>query len=148
MNLQQNHFATGTHPTLTPGAQYVLGFNEPDHHDQANLTPQQAADFWPEVVKIANGLPLVAPVTAGENMHWLDQFVHLCPHCHFDYVAAHSYTCNPNSLMHYMQQLHNKYHKKVWLTEFACAHTYDVNVQLNFMKTMLPRLEAANYVYR
>ena len=138
----------GTHPTLNPGAQFLLGYNEPNHADQAHLTPQAAAAFWPEVERLANGLPLVAPVTAGTNMHWLDQFIQHCQHCRFDYVAAHSYSCNADALMHYLQRLHNKYHRKVWLTEFGCAHTHDVNVLLNFMKQMLPRLEGAPYVYR
>jgi len=39
----------GTHPTLTPGANFVLGYNEPDKQAHGNLSPADAAAFWPEV---------------------------------------------------------------------------------------------------
>ncbi|WAR28920.1 hypothetical protein MAR_014624 [Mya arenaria] len=71
----------GTHPTLTPGARYVLGYNEPNKADQADMTPKQAADFWPEVERLAAGLPLISPVTAGQNFPWLDEFFRLCHNC-------------------------------------------------------------------
>jgi len=135
-------------PVLTPGADFVLGFNEPDRADQANLTPQKAAQFWPKVEQLANGLPLVAPVTSGKNMQWLDEFIGNCTGCRFDYVAAHVYTCNVGDTMDYLQTLHNTYNKPVWLTEFACAGTFDVNVQLSYMQRVLPKLEAAPYVFR
>ncbi|XP_045208807.2 uncharacterized protein LOC123560706 isoform X2 [Mercenaria mercenaria] len=45
--------------------QYILGFNEPNHKDQADMTPQQAADAWPEIEKHSHGKPLVSPATAG-----------------------------------------------------------------------------------
>ncbi|XP_052785113.1 uncharacterized protein LOC128220665 [Mya arenaria] len=139
---------TGTQPTLTPGAKFVLGYNEPNHVDQANLTPKQAADFWPEVERVAAGLPLISPVTAGQNFPWLDEFFRLCHNCRVDYIGAHLYSCSADQVMHFLQQLHNRYHKKVWLTEFACPHSWDENAQLHLMQTLLPRLEAANYVYR
>ncbi|XP_052785112.1 uncharacterized protein LOC128220664 [Mya arenaria] len=138
----------GTHPTLTPGARYVLGYNEPNKADQADMTPKQAADFWPEVERLAAGLPLISPVTAGQNFPWLDEFFRLCHNCRVDYIGAHLYRCNADEIMTFVQKLHQRYHKKVWLTEFACPHTEDENVQLHLMQTLLPRLEAANYIYR
>lgn len=30
----------------------LLGFNEPNHKEQANLTPREAAELWPQVVKV------------------------------------------------------------------------------------------------
>ncbi|XP_052782745.1 uncharacterized protein LOC128218991 [Mya arenaria] len=138
----------GTHPTLSPGAKYVLGYNEPDHADQADLTPKQAADFWPEVERLSAGLPLISPVTAGQDFPWLDEFFRLCNNCRVDYIGAHMYRCNADQIMSFLQQLHRRYHKKVWLTEFACPHTTDENDHLHLMQTLLPRLEAANYVYR
>ena len=46
-----------------PGVKYLLGFNEPNFRAQANMTPQQAAELWPKLEKIAEdfNLVLVAP---------------------------------------------------------------------------------------
>ncbi|CAM9852157.1 unnamed protein product [Ectocarpus fasciculatus] len=42
---------------------YLLGFNEPNYGEQANLTPQEAADLWPRVRQQAEdlGMELVSP---------------------------------------------------------------------------------------
>ncbi|CAN0554626.1 unnamed protein product, partial [Ectocarpus sp. 8 AP-2014] len=42
---------------------YLLGFNEPNYGEQANLTPQEAADLWPQVRQQADdlGMELVSP---------------------------------------------------------------------------------------
>lgn len=129
-------------------AQFILGFNEPDHADQANMTPEQAAAAWPEIEKHSRGLPLVSPCTAGQNFRWFDEFLRLCKGCRIDYIAAHKYSCDANEIMSYMQRLHQKYHKKIWLTEFACPNSNDVHQQLHLMKTLLPQLEAADYIFR
>ncbi len=42
---------------LPPAARALLGPNEPNHHLQANLTPEAAAQLWPTLQKVA---PLVA----------------------------------------------------------------------------------------
>jgi hypothetical protein len=60
VKLYNNH----THLNIPTDAEFILGFNEPDHVDQANMTPQQAADAWPELEKHANGRPLVSPATS------------------------------------------------------------------------------------
>ncbi|XP_045209805.2 uncharacterized protein LOC123561474 [Mercenaria mercenaria] len=126
-------------------APYILGFNEPNHK---NMTPQQAADAWPEIEKHSHGKPLVSPATAGKDFHWYDEFFRLCHGCRIDYIAAHLYSCDAHQTMSYLQKLHHRYHKKVWLTEFACSHSTDENQQLHLMQTLLPQLEAAPYVYR
>lgn len=48
---------------IPAGAKYLLGFNEPNFHSQANLTPEQAAAAWPRVEEVARrrGLTLVSP---------------------------------------------------------------------------------------
>ncbi|XP_045211136.1 uncharacterized protein LOC123562572 [Mercenaria mercenaria] len=129
-------------------ARYVLGFNEPNHAAQAGMTPQQAADAWPEIEKHSHGKPLVSPATAGMAFHWYDEFFRLCHNCRIDYIAAHLYSCNAHDIMSYLQKLHQKYHKKVWLTEFACPNSKSEQEQLHLMQTLLPQLEAAKYVYR
>jgi len=65
-----------------------------------------------------------------------------------DYLATHGYWCDANTMMHYLQDLWNRFHKKIWLTEFSCPQKHSVHEQLAYMKAVLPRLEAADYVYR
>ncbi|KAH3804422.1 hypothetical protein DPMN_132707 [Dreissena polymorpha] len=132
---------------IPPGSQFVLGYNEPDHVPQAHMTPQEAAMYWPMIEKAAVGISLVAPAPASHGFHWLDQFFHLCNSCRIDYVAAHSYLCNADQTMAYLKAMYSRYHKKVWLTEFACPHTPDEHVQLGLMRTLLPQLEADDFVY-
>ena len=43
----------------------LLGFNEPDQPDQANMTVQQALDLWPHLM--ATGMRLGSPSTAVES---------------------------------------------------------------------------------
>ncbi|XP_060555010.1 uncharacterized protein LOC132715913 [Ruditapes philippinarum] len=144
--LKQYHNHTQLH--IQTWGPYVLGFNEPNHKDQANMTPQQAADAWPLLEKNSHGAKLVSPATAGAKIGWYDSFFSLCHGCRVDYIAAHMYNCDANAIMSYLQRLYDRYHKQIWLTEFACPHSSDENQQLNLMKNLLPQLEAAPFVYR
>ena len=65
-----------------------------------------------------------------------------------DYLATHGYWCDANILMQYLKDLYDRFHKKIWLTEFSCPKTHNPWQELHFMKQALPRLEAAHYVYR
>ena len=140
-----------------PNTTAILGFNEPNMYNQANLTARQAAEHWPEIERKSHGAPLVSPSAIqcggpewcyGNQFEWFDEFFRLCNGCRVDYLATHKYTCDANYLMSYLQSLYGRYHKKIWLTEFACPDTTDPNVQLKYMKEILPRLEAAPFVYR
>ena len=41
-----------------PKTKYLLAYNEPNLTDQANMTPQKAAESWPELVAFAKELGL------------------------------------------------------------------------------------------
>ncbi|XP_045191141.2 uncharacterized protein LOC123547963 [Mercenaria mercenaria] len=137
-----------THLNFTRHTHFVLGYNEPDREDQANLTPQQVADIWPDIEKQSHGRLLVSPAVAVHDFKWYDEFFRLCNNCRIDHIAAHAYSCNANHIMSYLEKLYHRYHKKIWLTEFACPHATDDQPQLHLMQTLLPKLEAANYVFR
>ena len=58
------------------GHRYLLGFNEPDLGDQANMPVEQALDLWPRLM--GTGLILGSPsvATGGELPGgWLDRFM-------------------------------------------------------------------------
>ncbi|XP_063411611.1 uncharacterized protein LOC134694528 [Mytilus trossulus] len=138
------HFEKGIN--ISSQAQYLLGFNEPDHHDQSNLTVAQAVVMWRELEKHASGKILVSP--AVTNLNWLQHFLHQCHNCRVDHVAVHIYRCDAHQIMTKLKQTWDKFHKPIWLTEFACPHTTSVNYQLRLMREVLPLLESAPYVFR
>ena len=138
------------------GSNTVLIFNEPNFHAQANLAAADAARIWKnEIQPKLNGKTLVGPAAAlcgsktqcyDNSYEWFTEFFQHCSGCHVDYIATHAYFCNADQTMDMLQRLWNMFHKPIWLTEFACPQSYSVDQQLNYMKAVLPRLEAANYV--
>jgi hypothetical protein len=55
----------------------LLGFNEPDRRDQANMTVRRALDLWLHLM--ATGMRLGSPATAADpslSGSWLEQFMH------------------------------------------------------------------------
>lgn len=136
-------------------ARYILGFNEPNHKEQSNMTPEKAASAWSEVEKHSKGKPLVSPSAAvcgskcvSTEIEWFDEFFRLCKDCRIDYLATHTYWCNANKVMTYLKHLYERYGRKIWLTEFACSKTRSPSRQMNFMRKILPQLEAADFIYR
>lgn len=93
--------------TAHPGVKYLLGFNEPNiswASGGSSMTPQQAADAWPRIEKIADdfGLRLVAPALnfSGDKVggqvyatpyDWLEAFLALRPTARMDCLCLHSY---------------------------------------------------------
>ena len=127
--------ATALAALIPVGAQYLLGFNEPNFRSQANLTPTQAAALWPVLEDVATrrNLRLVAPAVnycgdcVSENnttyytpVQYLDAFFAACPTCRVDYIAVHTYVCEEQYLRQKIAEL-KKYNKPIWLTEFACG---------------------------
>ena len=140
-----------------PETKYLLGFNEPNFGDQANMTPQEAAELWPQVVALAKecGLKLVAPAlnfsagTYASPTKWMDEFVAIVGLDSFDYTAIHSYggysiTCQ------LAEDFHNRYGKDVWLTEFCDWSSENVSqsAQVSFMQPMIGWLETTPWIFR
>lgn len=152
-----------------PDVKYILGFNEPNFLEQANLTPSQAAAAWPAIEAIADefNLKIVGPamnyswvggapseVVNGQLVYyddpfvWLDAFFAACPQCRVDYIAVHSYMNHVGALEWYINEF-KKYDKPIWLTEF-CAWEGEVSLvdQKNFMKAALAYLDGDEDVFR
>lgn len=111
---------------------YILGFNEPNFIDQANMTPTEAAAAWPQLQAVADqyGLKLISPAvnycgscvyengtTYTNPFTWLDDFFTACKGCRVDYIALHWYG-GGNSMAGYIEDA-RKYGKPIWVTEFA-----------------------------
>ena len=134
----------------------VLGFNEPNFGEQANMSPQRAAEAWIKIQAAYPDKELVAPAAApgGSNMSptdWFDQFFAACDKlggCRVDYLATHSYSGCVECDLAYLEGLYSRYHRKIWFTEFAVPNTNDIGKVFDYMGSMLYHLEEADYVAR
>ncbi|MBQ0827519.1 glycosyl hydrolase [Streptomyces tagetis] len=105
----------------------LLGFNEPDMAGQADMSPEQALDLWPRLE--ATGLRLGAPAVAfGGDVEggWLDRFMKGAEQrgLRVDFIPLHWYGGDfgpdaPNQLRRYLEAVHERYRKPIWLTEYA-----------------------------
>lgn len=117
-----------------PGIEYILVLNEPNLVDQANMTPQQAAQLWPqyETIAAATGVKIVGPaITWGtmpgyqDPVAWLDAFYAAYRAANanrdpqIDYLAFHWYDYGLASQLDRL----TKYQKPFWVTEFANWHS-------------------------
>ncbi|TNF41433.1 MAG: carbohydrate-binding protein [Bacteroidetes bacterium] len=111
---------------------YLLGFNEPNFKEQANMTPSKAAAAWPALQKIAqkHDLKIVGPavnycgncVSEGGTTYtnpftYLDHFFAACDTCQVDFIGLHWYG-GGNSVVNFVKDA-RKYKKPIWMTEFA-----------------------------
>ena len=139
----------------------LLGFNEPNHEKQANMTVEEALDLWPrlEATKLRLGSP--APAGGGATPDgWLDRFMAGCKErgCRVDFICLHWYGENYNpeaatkALQSYLTAVHERYGKPIWLTEFALRNfkgdPATVAEQQAFMAKVLPMLDGLPFVER
>ncbi|GAA5968056.1 hypothetical protein JCM8115_000017 [Rhodotorula mucilaginosa] len=143
---------------IEAGATHVLGFNEPDLAEQANLTPSQAAALWKaQIQKFSKSAKLVSPgvtngvkTTDGKNMGvpWLLDFVAACDGCTIDAYALHWYDAagNTDYFTSYLTDAHAKLKKPIWLTEFMGRGTLEE--QKKFLQFAVPWLEKQDFIER
>lgn len=138
----------------TPGVTTLLGYNEPDKGDQANMTVDEAIEHWPKLE--ATGLRLGSPACVNAEGEWMRQFMKRAAerNLRIDFVCVHWYggKSGPNFIAK-LERIHKLYNKPIWVTEF-CPANWDnpekvtVADQVKFMRDVLPRLERLDYVER
>jgi uncharacterized repeat protein (TIGR02543 family) len=125
----------------------LLGFNEPDHTEQAGMTVAQAIERWPRLQFMDT--PLVGPCPANPTSAWNADFYTAANQLGYrvDYVPMHWYS-NPNSsnLINKIKQLYTLYGRPVWLTEFSSVRwsgtaTWTHASNYNFLAEFLWRAE-------
>ena len=149
-----------TYKRTHPEAEYILAFNEPNLTDQANMTPAQAAQFWPDVVALAKelGMKLISPAMnygtlAGysDPWVWMDEFLQQpgVSLDDMDGIAVHCYMNTSQALENYINGF-KKYGKPIWLTEFCATTGGTVSAvsQMNFMVESINYLESDDDVFR
>ena len=140
----------------------LLTFNEPDLSAQANMTVKQALHLWPrlEATKMRLGSPAVA-FDAATPGSWLVKFMSRAKQRHYrvDFITLHWYGGNfhakaaTSELESYIQSVWNRYHKPIWLTEFALwrfdpSKFPSPKVQAAFLKDATRMLQKLPYVWR
>lgn len=125
------------HPTI----HYLLVLNEPNVGGQSYLTPQQAAQLWPQYEAIASqaGVKIVGPqITWGtmpnysDPVAWLDAFYAAYEAANngrqpsIDYLGFHWYDYGLASQLSRL----DKYNKPIWVTEFANWHSQNDGAQI------------------
>jgi hypothetical protein len=103
-------------------AKHLLGFNEPDHVAQANMSVDQAISLWPQLQK--TGLRLGAPVTVNVTSPWLKDFMAKAKlkGLRVDFMTMHCYGWpNVDSFLGKVKTLYDLYGKPIWVTEYSVA---------------------------
>jgi autotransporter-associated beta strand protein len=183
-NFDANHYPmfwsgpsqTTINNTLAAEPTYILGFNEPERSDQANMSVSQAISAWTTIsnstvaYNSANGtnIKLVSPAVADTGgatggQQWLANFMSQANSngLKVDAVAFHWYgvstPSNPSgaasSFLSRVDSYHNSYNKPVFVTEFA-IHDWGGNytdaeiIEANrqFLNIVIPGLESRSYV--
>lgn len=137
---------------------YVLGFNEPDGSDQANMTVEEAIERWPALEGL--GVPLVSPATVNPENDWMKNFMARAEeeNLRIDYVAMHWYGGpNASAFIKKVKDAYDLYKRPIWITEFAIADWQATSLEnnrhskeevLQFMKDVLPALDKMPFVHR
>jgi hypothetical protein len=141
---------------------FLLGFNEPDQGEPNRVSVDTAISLWPQFM--ATGMRLGSPAMAGQADlpdGWLGQFMRRAAEKGYwvDTVCVHAYldTYEPEvatkKLRTYLEAIHARYQKPIWLTEFALANYWKKipateDEQIAFMAQALPMLESLPFIER
>lgn len=142
----------------------VLGYNEPDRSDQANMTPAVAAAnqtyFASSGLRI--GSPAVSTFPTGSG--WFKEYAEQVNMDEIDFIAFHCYPGwtdgKAEAFLKDLDRVYETYHKPIWITEFAIARWdgdflwfngkdegYNQKVR-EFMQNLIKGLEEREYVER
>ncbi len=140
------------------GHDTLLGFNEPDHGRQANLSVEEALKLWPRLMD--SGMRLGSPGAVHPSGEWMTAFMEQATHRGYrvDFICVHSYMGdNPKHFLKWLEKIHKLYKRPLWITEFAVAdwkakgdkpNRYSPEDVFKFMEAVLPKLEKLDYVER
>ncbi|MGC4087173.1 MAG: glycosyl hydrolase [Polyangiaceae bacterium] len=113
------------------GYKNVLGFNEPNKADQANMTVAQVITLWPSLTSNA-GIRVGSAVTSADAMTWFSDFMAQVnsQSLRVDFVALHWYGWNAGSCDAKAATFENYLKwaegvtgtRPIWITEWGCMN--------------------------
>lgn len=139
---------------------YLMGFNEPDMADQANMTVVAALERWPQIQAAADShsMLLGSPSTSHYNRQWIVDFMDAVDApgsgLRVDFMTVHWYSApNADLLMDNLTWVHNRWGRDVWLTEFNVArwdgnNTWTQEQTYTFLAEALYRMEKTTWLKR
>lgn len=145
------------------GSTHVLGYNEPDHADQANMTVSEAIASWPDV--LWPGLRAGAPAVSDGGLGWLYDFMSQADAAglRVDFVPVHYYRCygnvgdpagTANQLYNYLKGIYDVVRRPLWVTEWNNGANWTSCADPTFaqqeaaIQAMIDMLESAPFVER
>lgn len=155
---------TGMGDNYRASLTHLMGFNEPDHKGQSNMTVADAIAAWPRFLE--TGARLVSPsVTQGGHRHWLTNFHQQCNDSAYrvDAMGIHWYDwgawrkgqdpdADPVAIFErfkrYLETRYQAYQRPLWITEFNANKNRNHWVHEAFLKLALPYLDSLPYVER
>lgn len=138
--------------------QNLLAFNEPDQHEQSNMTIERAVELWPDLMEI--DVPLVSPGCVHPDKVWMNGFMEEVERkqLRVDAVAVHSYMGpSVEAFVRKMESVYKAFGRPLWITEFAVGdwnakkreeNKHSPERILSFMRELLPELDALPFVHR
>ena len=130
-----------------------------DNPTQSDLAPAQAASYWGQLDELAQSfdppLTVVGPGMthwgADGGSPWLDQFFGNLSSSvarRISFLAQHDYSGDAAGIVSRAAAAYEKYGRKVWLTEFSVGSGKGRAENDEFMRAVLPLLDAAESVDR
>ncbi len=133
----------------------VLGFNEPNKSDQANMTVDEAIALWPTLTSNPD-IRVGSPAVSDDGRTWLVNFMTQvkAKGLRVDFIAMHWYGWNAGSCT--AGQLEgainwaSQWNLPVWITEFGCMGSSNPDDQtlLKFFADAIPMLKKHPLVER
>lgn len=112
----------------------ALFLNEPNHHEQASISPEDSVWIWIEKflpLRNNKGIKLggAAPTSAPDGVEWVKRFHEACVQqghsdwdCSADFAPVHYYDVDVHNFQQYLENFHNQVGKPLWVTEYACQN--------------------------
>lgn len=139
---------------------HVIGYNEPDHTEQSNVSVADAVKHWPEFMN--SGLRIGSPACTDFSA-WLYPFM--------DSIKAHNYRCDyvvihaywggytPTQWYNALKAVHDKTGRPIWIKEWNNGADWTTETwpsdygeamtkQYNELKAILNVMDTAHFVER
>lgn len=110
---------------IAAGSKALFSFNEPDHSEQANMSPEAAAAAHKQYMnpfqgQARIGTPSVTNGGGSMGLNWLQSWFSACGGgCAADFVNLHIYNVPTNVFLDHLLKAHQMFNKPVWITEFG-----------------------------